>query len=316
MNEPPLFSVVMPAYDTAATVEGAIRSVLEQSEPRFELLVVDDGSRDDTADRAERVADPRVRVVRQENLGAAAARNEGIRRSAGRLVAFIDSDDFWLPGYLAGMSALFERDPDVGLLYTDAWVLDPSSLRVATESAMHWQRPPDPPPASAEAFLEQLLDRNFVYSATVVPRAIFERLGAFDESLRAAIDYEMWLRIVAAGYRAACLPGLNCVYRRDRPGSISADRSKVLASLVDVYERVAGNGRVAGARRAQAARRAEEIRRELDAFRFPATSGARWRRVVRPAIVRARNVVLRKDRWRRDVPAELRAALPWVFQAA
>lgn len=314
MSEP-LFSVVMPAYDTAATVEGAIRSVLQQTERRFELLVVDDGSRDDTADRAERSGDPRVRVVRQENRGAAAARNEGIRLSTGRLVAFIDSDDLWLPGYLAGMRDLFEADTGVGLLYTDAWVLDPASHRVATESAMHWQRPPSAPPASADAFLEQLLDRNFVYSATVVPRVVFAELGPFDASLRAAIDYEMWLRILAAGYRAARLPGLQCVYRRDRPGSISADRSKVLASLVEVYGRLAENGTVDGARRAQARRRAEETRRELDAFLHPRTAGSRWRRVVRPVLVRLRNAVLRKDRWRRDVPAELRAALPWVFPA-
>lgn len=315
MSDAPLFSVVMPAYDTAATVEDAIRSVLEQTEPSFELLVVDDGSRDDTADRAARSGDDRVRVVRQANRGAAAARNEGIRLSTGRLVAFVDSDDLWLPGYLAGMRRLFEADPEVGLLYTDAWVLDPASLRVATESAMHWQRPPGTP-GSSEAFLEQLLDRNFVYSATVVPRAVFERLGPFDESLRAAIDYEMWLRIVASGYRASCLTGLHCVYRRDRPGSISADRSKVLASLASVYERVAANDALGAARRTQASERAVAMRRELDAYTRPGTAGARWRRVLRPAAVRLRNVVLRKDRWRRDVPAELRTALPWVFRNA
>jgi glycosyltransferase involved in cell wall biosynthesis len=224
----PRFTVVMPAYNTAAIVGDAIRSVLQQTCPDFELLVVDDGSTDGTADFLDATcSDSRISLVRQENSGAASAKNNAVRRARGELVSFIDSDDMWMPSYLEAMQTALDQAPEAGFAYTDAWTLDPAGRRIGKATAMEWQRPPAVSPPTAELLLLELLDRNFVYTAVTVRRSVIEHVGLFDETLRGAIDYEMWLRIAAHGYGAVRPPGLLAVYRRGRPGSISTNRANV-----------------------------------------------------------------------------------------
>src|SRR4051794_17458509 len=175
----PIFTVVMPAYNTAATIGDAIRSVLAQTCSDFELVVVDDGSSDETASVVEQLAvDGRIRLLGQENQGAAAARNAALAAARGRYVSFIDSDDLWLPAYLDAMAAVLTQAPHAGFGYTDAWTIDRRTGRIGTATAMEWQRPPAAPPATADALLLELLDRNFVYTAATVPRAVFEDVGS------------------------------------------------------------------------------------------------------------------------------------------
>lgn len=301
----PAVSVVLPAYDAAATIGGAVASVLRQTDPDFELIVVDDGSADATAEVVERFDDPRVRIVRQENRGAAAARNAGVATAAAPLVAFVDSDDLWLPGFLAGMREIFERDPTTALAYTDAWVLDAETLRVSTSTAMQWQHPPIPPPADPTAFLLELVDRNFLYTATVARRSVLMRLGGFDERLRAAIDYDMWLRVVAAGERVRLLPGLNAIYRRDRPGSISSDKTRMFATLATVYGRLAADPSAPAAARDRARTRVLEVQRELRAAEGRRDLASLWRARLRPRVIALRNAVRGHERWLATPPAEV-----------
>ena len=301
----------MPAYNTGGSVAAAVRSVLAQTRSDLELVVVDDGSRDDTAAIVEalQAEDARVRLVRQENQGAAAARNNGIAQARGRFVSFIDSDDLWLPTYLEAMGAALEQAPAAGFAYTDAWTLDADG-RVGTATAMQWQHPPAAPPETAEELMLELLLRNFVYAAVTVPKAVFEAVGPFDASLRAAIDYEMWLRMASRGYTAVRPPGLLAVYTRDRPGSISSNRAVVVGSLAGIYDRLADDPALEQEARDLARRRAQEVRAELSALQGARGLDAAWRAQVRPALIRARNTVLRRDGWRATPPPELVEAFP------
>lgn len=314
--ETPTFTVVMPAFNTASTIGIAVRSVLAQTLPDFELLVVDDGSTDDTAGVVEAMlGDERIRLLRQENRGAAAARNAALRGARGRYVSFIDSDDLWLPTYLEAMaSSLDHADDNVGFSYTNAWTLNPVTGQIGKATAMEGQRPPLEPPPTAEALLLELLDRNFIYNSVTVRRAVFEQLGAFDESLRAAIDYEMWLRIVAHGYKAASPGELLAVYRRDRPGSISSNHAVVWASRLRVYERVVIELPVAPLARQVARERMAAAQDELSQLERSSKLHDLWQTGVRPPLARLKNAVFpRPDEWLAVPPPELVKAFPDLF---
>ena len=306
-----VFSVVMPAYNTAATIGAAVDSVLAQTRPDFELIVVDDGSTDETSTLVEAIRDPRLRLIRQENRGAAAARNAAVVEARGRYVSFVDSDDLWLPTYLETMASTLElASPEVGFAYTDAWMLDPTGSWIGTSTAMTAQRPPATPPPTAEALLLELLDRNFVYNAVTVRRTVLEQVGPFDQALRAAIDYEMWIRIAAHGHTALRAPGLLAVYRCSRPGSISLNRDRVYSSMLQVYEGVAADPLVSQLVRDTAARRIAVIGRALEQHRQSQNPVGVWP-PVRAILGRVKRAVLPPPaEWRTVPPPEITAAFP------
>ncbi len=115
----PTVSVIIPTYNFGNFVEDAVSSVLKQDVPGIEVIVVDDGSTDDTVERLARIADPRLRTVRLEHQGVGAARNRGLSMARGRHIAFLDADDRWRPGKLARQIALLESEPDVGFVFTN-----------------------------------------------------------------------------------------------------------------------------------------------------------------------------------------------------
>jgi glycosyltransferase involved in cell wall biosynthesis len=160
--------------------------VLAQTCRDFEVIVVDDGSTDETPDVMRSIGDTRVRCIYHEkNRGGSAARNTGIRASTGELIAFLDSDDEWLPTKLERQIDLFARSgPDVGLTYTGAVLVFSESERNAL-------------PRHRGKITDRLLTHNVVGGTSVgmVRRQVFERVGRFDETLPARQDLDMWLRI-------------------------------------------------------------------------------------------------------------------------
>src|SRR5262245_30229906 len=189
----PRVSVVIPCFNYARFVGGAVESVLDQTMPDLEVVVVDDGSTDETdrvvASYFER--DHRVRYVRQENRGLAAARNTGVRATAGELVGFLDADDTWMSPKLERQVARFDGRPELGLVSTGYVVWGESTGAEATRR-----------PARLRGWvLPRLAVENLVSgSATtsVVRRAVLDRVGLFDETLRACEDWDLWLRIARA----------------------------------------------------------------------------------------------------------------------
>jgi glycosyltransferase involved in cell wall biosynthesis len=299
----------MPAYQTAATIGPALESVLSQSRQDFEVVVVDDGSSDDTADRVARYADrdERVRLVRQANAGLAGARNTAIAHARGELVSLLDSDDLWMPSYLEAMAAALAGDADAAFAYTDAWVFDDETRRVRRATAMATLNPPASAPREASALLSLLLEGNFIVAFATVRRSAIDAVGPFDASLRRCEDYELWLRIARAGYRAVQAPGIHALYRK-RAVSLNtpATESEMRATNRELYRRVAEEWQVPDAIRAQAARRMAAT----DAF-LRADSGERLlagaRLRLRRTLARAARPLLERRRWHSSPPPEVAA---------
>jgi glycosyltransferase involved in cell wall biosynthesis len=291
------FTVVMAAHNTADTVAAAVRSVLAQTRGDFELIVVDDGSTDRTADAvAPFLADARVRLLQLDHGGAAAARVAGIEAGAAPLISLIDSDDLWMPSYLEEMGAALERS-DASFAYTDAWYLDDRTRRIRRLSAMGYQRPPERAPDSAAELFALLCERNFIYNAVTVRRAAVEEVGPPDVRLHSMIDWEWWLRLTAAGHRAVRVPGRLAVYRL-RPASLSRDPALVIRGQRDLWRLVAAEYDLDPERRAELSARAERFDAELRAG-----GAARLRLRRRAAAVKA--ALLRRRDYYREPPAEL-----------
>ena len=279
MSEP-TFTAIVPAYNAEATLAETVDSVLAQSEQDFELLIVDDGSSDGTLELARTFeADPRVRTIHQQNKGLAGARNTGIAAARGRYVAFLDSDDLWMPDFLRDTGAALDADPGAAFAYTDGWALDDESGRLRRATVMARQRPPVPPPHEAEAFLSELIKRNFILAEATVRKSALDDVGPFVESLRAVEDYELWLRLLAHGYRALRPPGLLLI-RRDHPASMSKDTVLMDRATRRVLEIVIESHPAPEAVKAVARRRIAEIDRLIAA--------ATETDVSRPLAVRAR----------------------------
>jgi glycosyltransferase involved in cell wall biosynthesis len=236
MAETPAFSVVIAAYNAARTLPSTVRSVLAQTRPDFEIIVVDDGSTDGTDEALRGIPDDRIAYVRQANLGPAAARNAGIERAQGEYVCLLDSDDLWLPAYLETMGAALDADAGAGLAYTDAWRLNDVTRRVHRRTTMGAYRPPRRPPVLREALLSALLERNFVYSSAAVRRRVLDEVGGF-KTFKRSEDYELWLRIAASGARFVNAGKVLSVYR-DRPGSRMHDREAMLCGCAEILEHV------------------------------------------------------------------------------
>jgi glycosyltransferase involved in cell wall biosynthesis len=279
----PAFSVVVPAFNAEETLAETIGSVLAQTESDFELLIVDDGSTDGTLELAHSLAtDPRVRVIHQQNKGLAGARNAGIAAASGRYVAFLDSDDLWMPEFLRATGAALDGDPGAGFAYTDGWALDDERGRLRRATVMARQRPPVPPPHDATEFLAQLIQRNFVLAEATVRMSALAEVGPFVESLRAVEDYELWLRLLAHGYRAARPPGLLLI-RRDHQASMSKDIVLMYKATREVMRMVVDSHPAPESVKAIARRRIAELDRLIAA---DTGTGA-----TRPWPVRIRGVV-------------------------
>jgi glycosyltransferase involved in cell wall biosynthesis len=183
----PLVSVVIATHNMAGYLALAIRSALEQTYQNTEVLVVDDGSTDDTRSRVEPyLKDRRVRFLYQQNRGQAAAKNRGVRESQGDYVAFLDADDMWVPDKLALQMPLFLRSAALGVVYSRLVYIDElgAEVRVADDELFRGR-------VTGPLFI-----RNFIgFGSSVVRKACFSRLGVFDEALRMGIDYDLWLRL-------------------------------------------------------------------------------------------------------------------------
>lgn len=261
----PTFSAVIAAYNAAATVQSAMRSVMSQTESSWEMIVVDDGSTDDTCDRVRELQDgERIKCITQSNQGPGAARNLAIAQATGNYVSFLDSDDLWMPTYLERMGAGLDSQPHAGLAYTDAWSLDDDSRRINRHTAMSTSKPPEDPLPDHEQLVLRLVADNFILTSATVRRDVLVEVGSFDPSLAAAEDYELWLRIVRAGYGVVRPPGLLAI-QRDRPDSLSKHELKMTTSLIEVMRRVESDDSLSEAARGLARKRKRGLERRLAA---------------------------------------------------
>ena len=227
----PAVSIIMPAFNVAPYVAAAIRSALVQTYTDFELIVVDDGSKDNTAEIVKSMMreDDRIRMVQQPNRGLAGARNTALRAARGDMLALLDSDDMWEPEFLASQIAILDARPDVDIVTGNGWYLDGSR---------HGQlfRPnPDPRP---EPVLGSIIgDERSIFIMSVMRRRVYTAIGAFDEDMRSNEDYDFWLRAAVAGFTFA-RNDRPLGYYRVRTDSLSASNVRMLRGILHVYRKL------------------------------------------------------------------------------
>jgi glycosyltransferase involved in cell wall biosynthesis len=231
-RRPPRVSIIIPSFNRARVVSRAIESALDQDFGDLEVLVVDDGSTDDTAEVIGQLADQRVSYLRlPANMGQGHARRVGIERARGRFVALLDSDDVWLPGKLATQMTVLERHPDIDLVFTDYLNIDHRASR--EDSAFSLLRPSvamlrvrevtDRVRVIEDGLPEAIMAANFIGASTVVVRQeVLVLVGSFDGRLRTAEDLELWWRLILAGATFAYVDGILSHRHKDHTSLTSA----------------------------------------------------------------------------------------------
>ena len=226
----PAVTVIIPTFNRASLVVRAIRSVLGQTCQEWELIVVDDCSTDGTEQAVKGFSDKRIRYIRHDqNRRGGAARNTGLRHARGEYVAFLDSDDEWLPEKLQKDLEVFRSsDPSVGLVYTGKMIMDEQGtvLKVRMPTKSGW-------------VYDALLDWDFIGSASrvTVKKQVMERVAGFDETFVNCQDYDLWLRMARVS-GVACVP--YCLVRR----YLVSDRMTAsLRNICDSWDRILGKYR-------------------------------------------------------------------------
>ena len=223
MNTQPLVSAIIPTYNRAHIICEAVDSVLAQTYSNIEVIVVDDGSKDDTLDKLKAYGD-RIRVVSQKNAGPAAARNRGIAEARGELIAFLDSDDIWLPSNIERQVCLLQRAGSAApccmsnILMKwnsgDRTSFDIAMLKPTVEEGL-WLNP------------DEILATRFVLftQASVIRRKVLEKIGSFDLSIRFLEDFEFPLRLSLEGPWAFVETPL-VIWRESATNSVSKNAAR------------------------------------------------------------------------------------------
>ena len=209
------FSVIIPLYNKAPYVAKAINSVLAQTYKDFELIVVDDGSEDNSANIAEQTIEGKVncRLLRQENLGVSVARNNGVASSCGDYLCFLDADDWWEPAFLEEMSELIKEFPDAGIYGTNYTIVNETKHKTRVAKI-----------GVNEGFKKGYINYCKVYVLTMympltsisvaLPRSVFDEAGGFPKGIALGEDFMLWIRI-ALKYKVAFLNKPLAYYNQD-----------------------------------------------------------------------------------------------------
>jgi hypothetical protein len=229
----PQVSVVIPAHNAAVHISAALRSVFAQTFSNFEVILVNDGSSD--TEILEQILQPylpRIRYIRQQNRGPSAARNAGIREARGKYVAFLDSDDLWLPHHLAKQMEILQTNVALGLIYANAIQFQRSKpVGIAFETV----------PQFGEPTLDTLLTERCTVntSSAVVLRDALLQSGLFDETMNRCEDFDLWLRLSCAGIRMTYDREIHLCHRLGE--GLTANTILMKQSQLQVYQKTIAN---------------------------------------------------------------------------
>jgi glycosyltransferase involved in cell wall biosynthesis len=228
----PHVSVIIPAYNSAAYITATLNSVFEQTYRDFEIIVIDDGSTDETRAIAERYRDRGVLVICQPNAGPTAARNHGIRVAKGKLISLLDSDDLWEPTYLETMVQFLALHPEIPIAFPDVLFFGISKFAGKRFQEVY-------PPNVPITFSKLVRGASHVCLDATLRREVFDRVGFFDEKIWSAGDFDFWLRALHAGCRIEPVEKVLVKYRR-HSSSMSLGRVQPLLSAMQALEKWRG----------------------------------------------------------------------------
>lgn len=224
----PRVSIIIPAYNRADMILTALNSVLAQTYTDWEAVVVDDGSSDNTREVVAGVKDARVRYIYQENKGLPGARNTGIRASGGEYVAFLDSDDAFLPDKLALQVPVLDANPDLCLVAGGFIEVD-ENLRPLHE-IRPWVKNP------TLGLLDWVRTCSFCVGSPLVRRAWLDKAGLFDENMRFVEDWDLWLRMASMGCRMEWLKKPVYLYRM-HPSSMVRQAVQMKKGMLTMFDK-------------------------------------------------------------------------------
>jgi glycosyltransferase involved in cell wall biosynthesis len=253
-NPTPKVSVIIPSYKTAGLIAACLDSAFAQTYSDFEAIVVNDGSPD--TPELEKVLEPymgRIVYIKQENKRAAGARNDAIRNARGEFVAFLDSDDTWMPDHLSSQMQQFAEDPSLDLVFCDGiLVLGEGQERKFMEKN----------PSNGEATFEALIqERCQIPISTVVARKrALVNAGLFDENLLRCDDYDMWVRSAFSGARIGYNRKLGARFFVSRPGSLGQSEARMIEGYWHILEKFKRTLPLKDGDRAVVEKRAVQIR--------------------------------------------------------
>lgn len=235
MPDAPRFSVTIPAYNAAATLAETVRSVQAQTLSEWELVIVDDGSTDETLRIAEEfaVTDARIRVVSQENRGSGGAYNTAVREARADLLVMLSADDLLEPEHLAAFDAFISENPDAAIFTAGGWYEYEDGTRELSRLHEAWAQ-------STECGLTDLLSACFFGIGAVYRREVFDAVGGFREDIYAE-DYLFWLLAIARGYKHRFLNRPLAVHRRNSEQK-SADALKMRRADLRAIREVVDTG--------------------------------------------------------------------------
>ncbi len=227
-----MISIVITCYNYANYVADAIFSALGQTYEKFEIIIVNDGSTDDSHDViSEFLPHPRIKYIKQENAGQANAKNTGIRKAKGDFIAFLDADDMWEPDKLEKQVRLF-TNPNIGVVYSRARYIDGNGNPLDFKLQNKYLQP------RSGKVTEWLLFDNFVpFSSAVVRRECFEKVGLFDEALKMGIDWDLWLRI-SIHYEFDYIDEPFLIYRVGHAGQMSKNIDIRQSCSDEIYKKL------------------------------------------------------------------------------
>jgi glycosyltransferase involved in cell wall biosynthesis len=224
----PEVSVIIPSYNHAQYIAEAIDSVLAQTFKDLEIIVIDDGSTDQTASVLKSYVDNgQIVYIYQANKGPSAARNAGLRLARGRYVKFLDGDDYLYPEQIARQIRDIRGEPDA-ISVTDCDILKPSGIIEVRKAHL----------VSREKQLAAFIESNrVVIHAVLLPKFLLDGVGGFDESLTCSVDTDLWIRILGVGVYMKHLPYVGCCYRILRK-SVSDNTENMFFQKVKIYEKL------------------------------------------------------------------------------
>jgi glycosyltransferase involved in cell wall biosynthesis len=228
----PAVSVIMPAYNTAGLIAESLDSIFAQTYTNYEVIVINDGSPDtEQLEEALRPYRSRIVYIKQNNRRAAGARNTGIRNMRGEFIAFLDSDDCWLPENLATQMKFFERDPSLDMIYADA-----SFMGESFTGKTHMQVCPSKGPVTLESVVVE--DCQVCVACTVARKQVIVNAGLFDETLARCDDYAMWLRVAYNGAKIKYHSAVLGKARIGRAGSLGISDTKMILAAAEILTKI------------------------------------------------------------------------------